>query len=547
MERYLSHLRRGAEIRTQQFLDLQEKNPESPMYGGIRSGILEAKPTIYALATAVAVYNSDSSRFYHQQELYDAVNLALDFVRRLQREDGSFDFPSCNFKSAADTSFCFKRLYGAYRLLVRYDDGSLQLQQLREKYLALMHRSLEAVAAGGFHTPNHRWGITAALIQGAGLFREETEFADRLQKQAARYLAEGIDGDEDGEYAERSTGNYNAVVNNAMMALFRETGDESYLGYVRRNLGMMLYYIDPDDTIFTENSTRQDRGKQSYADKYFYQYLFLCSHEGQDIFDGAAHKIIQDNKERGDLAPDCLHIIMDDEKMMNHSFTHYGFLDTYRKYFKNSGVLRVKNPIYGYTAVRGKSSFLHIKSSSLAVGVKLGESYCDIRNFIPQALEEKEKGCVLKGTAEGWFYLPFEQSPGTSDWWKMDHSRRERLINSQVETQVQVEELEDGLELTIRTQGLDRIPMRLELNIPAGTTVAHDAFWLKAAAGEGMILRDGIVTLEHEGKRMTAGPGFGEHEFQGHYSGEEINTEGYTIYCNAYTPFERKFTIRTVG
>ena len=69
----------------------------------------------------------------------------------------------------------------------------------------------------------------------------------------------------------------------------------------------------------------------------------------------------------------------------------------------------------------------------------------------------------------------------------------------------------------------------------------------KAAAGEGMILRDGIVTLEHEGKRMTAGPGFGEHEFQGHYSGEEINTEGYTIYCNAYTPFERKFTIRTVG
>ncbi len=517
------------------------------MYGGIRSGILEAKPTIYALATAVAVYNSDSSRFYHQQELYDAVNLALDFVRRLQREDGSFDFPSCNFKSAADTSFCFKRLYGAYRLLVRYDDGSLQLKQLREKYLALMHRSLEAVASGGFHTPNHRWGITAALIQGAGLFREETEFADRLQKQAARYLAEGIDGDEDGEYAERSTGNYNAVVNNAMMALFRETGDESYLGYVRRNLGMMLYYIDPDDTIFTENSTRQDRGKQSYADKYFYQYLFLCSHEGQDIFDGAAHKIIQDNKERGDLAPDCLHIIMDDEKMMNHSFMHYGFLKTYRKFFKNSGVLRVKNPIYGYTAVRGKSSFLHIKSSFLAVGVKLGESYCDIRNFIPQALVEKEKGCVLKGTAEGWFYLPFEQSPGTSDWWKMDHSRRERLINSQVETQVQVEELEDGLELTIRTQGLDRIPMRLELNIPAGTTVAHDAFWLKAAAGEGMILRDGIVTLEHEGKRMTAGPGFGEHEFQGHYSGEEKNTEGYTIYCNAYTPFERKFTIRTVG
>ena len=57
------------------------------------------------------------------------------------------------------------------------------------------------------------------------------------RNRRARYLAEGIDGDEDGEYAERSTGNYNAVVNNAMMALFRETGDESYLGYVRRIWG----------------------------------------------------------------------------------------------------------------------------------------------------------------------------------------------------------------------------------------------------------------------------------------------------------------------
>ena len=192
MERYLSHLRRGAEIRTQQFFGFTgEKSRKPYVWGHSGAGFVEAKPTIYALATAVAVYNSDSSRFYHQQELYDAVNLALDFVRRLQREDGSFDFPSCNFKSAADTSFCFKRLYGAYRLLVRYDDGSLQLKQLREKYLALMHRSLEAVASGGFHTPNHRWGITAALIQGAGLFREETEFADRLQKQAGTISGRG--------------------------------------------------------------------------------------------------------------------------------------------------------------------------------------------------------------------------------------------------------------------------------------------------------------------------------------------------------------------
>ena len=88
-------------------------------------------------------------------------------------------------------------------------------------------------------------------MQGAGLFAGEEEFARSLRERAGQYLAEGIDGDEYGEYAERSTGNYNAVVNNAMMAMFEATGDEEFLGYVRRNLDMMLTYIDPDDTIFT--------------------------------------------------------------------------------------------------------------------------------------------------------------------------------------------------------------------------------------------------------------------------------------------------------
>lgn len=544
MERYMAHLLKGAEYRTKQFMGSQVGDPASLQYGGIKGDIWEAKPTIYALTSALAVYFHKDSCFYKNEQLYAAVNLALDFIERTQREDGSFDYPSCNFKSAADTSFCFKRLFAAYRLLVKYGDSSDEaITVLKEKYLTIMHKALDAIREGGFHTPNHRWGIAAALLQGSNLFAEEEGFAAGLKARADQYLAEGIDGDEDGEYAERSTGNYNAVVNNAMMAMYQETGDEAFLGYVERNLSMMLTYMDPDDTIFTQNSTRQDQGKLEYADKYFYQYLYMCSREHCPAFDGAAHKIIKDNMERGDLAPDCLHIVMNHDEMMGYHFKKYGFLEEYRKFFRHAGVLRVRKPSYTYTVLNGKSAFLYFKSQGTMLCVKIGESCCDIRNFIPQTIEELPDGCRLEAEAESWYYLPFKEKQDTSDWWKMDQTKREKLISSRLKATLEIREKDQGLELHLKAEGLDRLPLRLEICIPAGVTLEHPAFALEAAAGEGMILKDGYLEVHDGSVTMEIGPGFGEHSFKGHYSGEEINSAGYTVYANGYTPLEKHFSL----
>ena len=64
---------------------------------------------------------------------------------------------------------------------------------------------------GGFHTPNHRWAIAGMLKLCGRLFNDDVMYAS-----ADRYLAEGIDCNEDGEYAEKSAGNYNSVNNDAM-------------------------------------------------------------------------------------------------------------------------------------------------------------------------------------------------------------------------------------------------------------------------------------------------------------------------------------------
>lgn len=543
MKRYIRHLIRGAELRTEEFLKHQEKDPASLQYGGLKGDIWEAKPTIYALTSAAAVYLNPDSRFYGNRELYQAIGLGLQFVERTQREDGSFDFPSCNFRSAADTAFCFKRLIALYRLLNTWG-SSQECIKLRELLPGILHRALEAMEAGGFHTPNHRWAIAAALLQGANLFEKETEFADRLRARAEQYLAEGIDGDEDGEYAERSTGNYNAVVNNAMIALYEETGDKEYLGYVSRNLDMMLYYLDPDDTVFTQNSTRQDKGKAEYADKYFYQYLFMSCKEENSLFDGAAHKLIQDNMDRGDLAPDCLHILMLHREMLEHELKEYGFRKEYRKLFQHAGVLRVKRERYSYTVLNGKSAFLFFKAGSLGSYVKIGESCCEVRNFIPQTMFSRNGLTVLTGTADSWYYLPFKELQGTSDWWQMDQSKREKLIKDRLTLRLEIEELEDGLRLHIKTEGLDRLPLRLEVCLPAGAVLENEHFRLETAAGESMILKDGYADLTQGDETLHLGPGFDEHSFKGHYSGKEKNETGFTLFCNAYTPADCTFELR---
>jgi hypothetical protein len=539
MKRYMEHIIRSAETRVDHFLSVQVKDKNRLDFGGMQGEIYEAKPTIYAMSEAVAVYCNVNSRYYHDRALREAMNHALDFIAKVQRDNGSFDYPCCNFNSTPDTSFCFKRLIAGYRVLMKYEPME---EELVGKYKVILIHSLDAILTGGFHTPNHRWAIAAALMQGANLVTDDSS-KEKLMSRALQYLAEGIDGDEEGEYAERSTGNYNAVVNNAMMAMYEESKDEYYLGFVERNLKMMMYYYDPDDTVFTQNSTRQDQGKAAYPTQYFYQYLYMATKKEEPIFGKAAHKIIKDNMERGDLAPQCLYTIMLHKEMEEYEFKDYGFLDTYRKHFKETGVIRVKNEKFGYSILKGKSAFTFIKFKETLIYLKIGESYCDIRNFIPQKLETGEKEYTLSATAKGWYFLPFKEKQETSDWWKMDHSKRELQISSELKVEVLIKELENGLEFRVKSVGLDKLPLRVEICIPAEAILEHENFYMKAKKGSFMVLRNGYLIMRHGEQRIKIGPGYGTHEFSGHYSGEEINEAGYTIYLNDYTPYERTFTI----
>lgn len=554
MKRYIDYLIRSEEHRVDEMLFLQIKDKNDLCYGLMRGDVIEAKPTIYMMATALALYLNSRSRYYKSEKLMEALQLAADGVARVQRKSGYIDYQCCNFFSAPDTSFCYKRLNDGYRLMKKYQDVA-DTTILQKKYLAIMRMAAEAIRDGGFHTPNHRWGICAALMQAAKLFADDTEFAKSLMDRTVLYLQEGIDGNAEGEYAERSTGNYNAVVNNAMMAMYQCSKDVKYLGYVERNLNMMMYYIEPNDMVFTQNSTRQDQGKEIFMDKYLYQYLYLLAYDGTDgfikltpeehaRFDGAAHQIIKGCAETGRQAPNCLHLLMIYDKTLDYTFENCGFLKTYHKLFKEAGVLRVKKENYSYTVMKNRSAFLYFNVNGLEAYLKIGESYCEIRNFVPDEMDIQEGKTVLSHTARGWYYLPWKEKQNTSDWWQMDHKKRDLMITSDLHTQVVITELADGLEISVDTDGLERLPLRMELCVPSQTTLENDHFCMETVAGKSMVLSDDYVTMTKGLTSIEFGPGACEHHFKGHYSGEEVNADGYTIYCNTYTPTKRVYTLK---
>ena len=65
----------------------------------------------------------------------------------------------------------------------------------------------------------------------------------------------------------------------------------------------------------------------------------------------------------------------------------------------------MKKENYSYTVMKNRSAFLYFNVNGLEAYLKIGESYCEIRNFVPDEMDVQEGKTVLSHTARGWYYL----------------------------------------------------------------------------------------------------------------------------------------------
>ena len=291
------------EIRAERAMKTQNLNQNSPYYGAfaMANGVYMQKHALYCIADIGAVYCCADSKYYHNEKLLHSMLIGLDYVRAQQHENGLFDYITCNFFSAPDTAFCIGIIHPLVQYLKGKDTLTAEEQVLLAKMDRIVHDGGRGLLEGGFHTPNHRWAIAALLATCGKMYGE-----DDLVQAAAQYLNEGIDCNEDGEYSEKSAGNYNGVNNYAMLLLAAALGDEDYEQHVIRNLRMMLTYWEPDDSIFTANSTRFDKDHVYYPEQYYWFYLYIGEKYNIPEFIAMANHTFEIVKEKNLLSPNYL-------------------------------------------------------------------------------------------------------------------------------------------------------------------------------------------------------------------------------------------------
>ena len=155
-------------VLTRQVLDAA-----SPYCGGFMDGDrLVGSQSISAVASLGYACLLPESRHYRSEELLQRILLAAEFARRHRNPSGCFDLLTTNFDSAPDTGFVVQAIAPvvfAARQQATDDEGATAIADALGE---LIQTAALGMVAGGFHTPNHRWVLVAALAQAQALYPE---------------------------------------------------------------------------------------------------------------------------------------------------------------------------------------------------------------------------------------------------------------------------------------------------------------------------------------------------------------------------------------
>ncbi|MSV28277.1 MAG: hypothetical protein EXQ52_05965 [Bryobacterales bacterium] len=512
------------------YLKLQITDPSSRWHGGFLDeyGLCYAGTAAGSWTIFVPAFLHPGSKFHKNALMIDRLRLSAQHLARMQNAEGNIDNPVTNFNSPADLSFAVRGAATAAVLAARA--GDRELTAIMEPFL---RKAGGALAAGGVHTANHRWVVCAALAQLNELFPSRT-YTQRID----RWLAEGIDIDEDGQFAERSTSQYNPIVDSALVVMAAKLKRPELLDAARRNLDSMLYLMHGDLEPVTEISRRQDRNQPGSMVSYWFALRYLATHDGNGQFATLA-RIFQERAA-------SLAILMEYPELSAPLPATAPLPDDYEREFRKLGITRIRRRSLSATLFLSHNSrFLNVRDGDAVVSaVRFASAFFGKGQFVPAGAEKKAGAYVFEQPElVAAYYQPLEKArsvPADEDEWYRIRKERKATEVCRLVQSAEVTEIPNGLRVRVRSQGTSNVPAAIEVSLRAGGKLENCV--AAPNTPDGWLLGSGHAQYTMGADTVRIGPGLGEHRYT-QVRGAEAKIPGPAVYLCGFTPFDHTFEI----
>jgi hypothetical protein len=510
-------------------------------------------------AVLSASYCFPGSAYYHSALIIPKLEIITKVLTDHQSADGTVNIG--NLESPPDTAFLVEPLSAGAYLLTK--DNAKELTTVNTRIKTFLLNAGEALTTGGVHTPNHRWVICAALARLNTLYPAK-KYLDRV----AQWLGEGIFMDSDGHYPERS-GLYAGVENTSLVTMARLLNKPALFEYVRKNLEMTWYYMEPNGDLVTADSRRQDQyiGKRILS--YYIHYRYLAIRDNNNKFAGIAKLIENMEGFDKDVLDRSLVHFMENSLLQKELPPAMTPPLNYEKQFSTSGLLRVRrdkttSTLFGgvdwpLIIASGRSDspnfFSYRKGNAILKYMRLSSSFFSMGYFYSEGIKKEGNKYILHKKLTVPYYQPlpadkrnskgdYTLSPSIDDrfWNRMDFKNRPVSNTKTLETTISLVETNGNNELTFRVRGLAGVPVTIELCFQEGGKLSG----VSNPDNNGNSFLDKEMGLyELGGDTIRFGPGGIAHKSVNALEGERysthfgsLRTDGLHVYITGMTPFD---------
>jgi len=554
--------------------------------GGRESGEL--------IMTMAAAYGNPYSHLHRDGRLVPAMEQHVTSLQQTQNPGGLWSLGNVN--SPPDSSFILKTLAKGQLFLER--DNHDPTAPLRQRLKALILACAEGVRRGGVHTPNHRWAVCTALAH-VNLLYPDVKYIDRVDE----WLAEGVDVDADGLWAERSS-NYTSDVNLPSLidlAILLKRPD--LLDPVRRSLDASLYFFEPDGEVDTVGSRRQDQraGSRRHVWEYYFPYRYMAILDGNGTYAAVTRWIEREFlDEIGHAAANMsspLTVMLAYPELTRALPPDRPLPAAYAKVFPENFIARIKHGPYTASVFGGSDWFEGLghgsgistnptffkmrKGGAILESVRMAPSFFSTGFFYSQGLEAEGGYYRLRQQLNVPYHhplpaehrrpdgqYPLQADMGTEGvlarfFSRMDFASRPKHFVS-LDSRVTVVEKEDGFDLMFEIDGEPGVAVTIELAFRQGGTFTGVEARSEADGGGvtrggaptavetagTFLLRSGVATYTFGRDRIEFGPGSFDRN-PGRLEGESLTwvsgsmrASGDRVYLTGATPFRHTLHFR---